>query len=94
MFGGFTFASEVLLGRIAAFYGLSIPKRRMQRLLPISSAPGCRGNQNWATTSASQTKGSDHLNTWTVSGSPRLGSSLILRSRLGFPEHRFPPRGW
>jgi NhaP-type Na+/H+ and K+/H+ antiporter len=25
IFGGFTFASEVLLGRIAAFYGLSIP---------------------------------------------------------------------
>ena len=24
MFGGFTFASEVLLGRIAAFYGFSI----------------------------------------------------------------------
>jgi NhaP-type Na+/H+ and K+/H+ antiporter len=26
MFGGFTFASEVLLGRIAAFYGFSIPE--------------------------------------------------------------------
>ena len=26
MFGGFTFASEVLLGRIAAFYGLPIPE--------------------------------------------------------------------
>jgi potassium/hydrogen antiporter len=24
-FGGFTFASEVLLGKVAAFYGLSIP---------------------------------------------------------------------
>ena len=26
MFGGFTFASEVLLGRIAAFYGFPIPE--------------------------------------------------------------------
>ena len=26
MFEGFTFASEVLLGRIARFYGLSIPE--------------------------------------------------------------------
>ena len=26
MFGGFTFAREVLLGRIAAFYGFSIPE--------------------------------------------------------------------
>ena len=26
MFGGFTFASEVLLGRVAAFYGFSIPE--------------------------------------------------------------------
>jgi NhaP-type Na+/H+ and K+/H+ antiporter len=26
MFGGFTFASEVLLGRIAGFYGFSIPE--------------------------------------------------------------------
>jgi hypothetical protein len=26
MFGGFTFASEVLLGRIASFYGFSIPE--------------------------------------------------------------------
>jgi hypothetical protein len=26
MFGGFTFASEVLLGRLAAFYGFSIPE--------------------------------------------------------------------
>jgi NhaP-type Na+/H+ and K+/H+ antiporter len=26
MFGGFTFTSEVLLGRIAAFYGFSIPE--------------------------------------------------------------------
>ena len=26
MFGGFTFASGVLLGRIAAFYGFSIPE--------------------------------------------------------------------
>ena len=26
MFGGFTFVSEVLLGRIAAFYGFSIPE--------------------------------------------------------------------
>jgi cell volume regulation protein A len=24
-FGGFTFASEILLGKVAAFYGLSIP---------------------------------------------------------------------
>lgn len=26
IFGGFTFAGEVLLGRIAAFYGFSIPE--------------------------------------------------------------------
>jgi NhaP-type Na+/H+ and K+/H+ antiporter len=33
MFGGFTFASEVLLGRIAAFYGFPIPEAENQTSL-------------------------------------------------------------
>jgi cell volume regulation protein A len=32
-FGGFTFASDVLLGQIAAFYGLSIPAAEHQTSL-------------------------------------------------------------
>ena len=32
-FGGFTFASEVLLGRIAVFYGLSIPEAEIETSL-------------------------------------------------------------
>lgn len=48
--GGFTFASEVLLGRIAAFYGFPIPEAEsatsladfMRARLPRSPAPGDR----------------------------------------------------
>ena len=33
IFGGFTFGSEVLLGRIAGFYGFSIPEAKTQTSL-------------------------------------------------------------
>jgi hypothetical protein len=77
MFSGFTFDSEVVLGSIAAFYGFQIPKPRMKLLSPISSAPACRGNLDWATTSASQTKGSSFKG-WMASGSRRSDSTSSL----------------
>ena len=58
MFGGFTFASEVLLGRIASFYGFSIPEGEIETSLADFVRAACRESQSWAIISASQVKSS------------------------------------
>jgi hypothetical protein len=58
MFDGFTFASEVRLGRLARFDGLAIPRGRTGRLLPISFAPGCPAVRSWVIASALAALGS------------------------------------
>lgn len=75
MFGGFTFASEVLLGRIAAFYGFSIPEAENGTSLADFVRARLQKKPNLG----------DHISfadkklvfkAWMASRSPRLGSSL------------------
>ena len=46
MFGGFTFATEVLLGRIASFYGFSIPEGEIETSLADFVRAACRESQS------------------------------------------------
>ena len=60
MFQGFTFASEVLLGRLARFYGLSIPEGHHETSLAdfVRAGPGCPTIRPWAIASALAVSGS------------------------------------
>ena len=89
MFGGFTFASEVLLGRIAAFYGFSIPEAENETSLAEFVRARLQG----------EPKLGDHISfadkklviqIWMAAGAPRLASSLSLRSRFCLREHEPP----
>jgi hypothetical protein len=81
IFGGFTFASEVLLGEIAGFYGFFIPEAEKQTSLADFVQAAYAESRSWATTSLSRIS-SSLFKTYKASGSRRSGLSLSLGAGL------------